>query len=173
MGGKQGKSLEALYRDHGASLVSYIRYSFGAGPPEPEDIVHEAFARLANRGGNLQLVEPRAFLKRAARNIAIDAHRSAVRGGAVMKSVAVLKESDREIDALDVLSSRDELERLAVIIDTLKPKQRVALLLHRLDGLSFAEIGRRMGISPSGARLLVKEAVAICARRMKRQGDRP
>lgn len=90
-----------------------------------------------------------------------------------MKSVAVLKESDREIDALDVLSSRDELERLAAIIDTLKPKQRVALLLHRLDGLSFAEIGRRMGISPSGARLLVKEAVAICARRMKRQGDRP
>jgi RNA polymerase sigma-70 factor (ECF subfamily) len=150
--------------------VSYIRYKFGGGPPDPEDIVQEAFARLASQQDTAQLAEPQAFLKSTARNIAIDAYRSSVRGAAVMQSVAVLKESDREIDALDVLSSRDELERLAAIIDTLKPKQRVALLLHRLDGLSFAEIGRRMGISPSGARLLVKGALATCARRMKQQG---
>ena len=165
---RSGNDLEKLYRDFGQSLVSYIRYQFGAGPPDPEDIVHEAFLRLANQNGETPVVEPRAFLKVAARNIAIDAHRNSVRGGAVMKSVAIIQENDREIDAMDVLSSKDELQRLAAVIDTLKPKQRVALLLHRIDGLSFVEIARRMQISPSGARLLVKSALATCLARTKR-----
>lgn len=168
MGVRSSDDLEKLYRDYGGELVSFIRYQFGAGPPDPEDIVQEAFARLARTDRNTPVAEPKAFLKVTARNIAIDAHRSSVRSSAVMKSVAIMKENDREIDAMDVLSSRDELKRLAAIIDTLKPKERVALLLHRVDGLSFAEIARKMGISPSGARLLVRNALATCIAKSKR-----
>jgi hypothetical protein len=42
------------------------------------------------------------------------------------------------------------------VIAGLKPKQRVALLLHRIDGLNYVEIAREIGISASGARLLVE-----------------
>lgn len=161
------RDLERLYRDFGDSLVSYIRYQFGAGPPEPEDVVHEAFARLARTQDSTPVAQPKAFLRVTARNIAIDARRGSARTGAVMKSVAILEENNREIDALDVLSSRQELERLAAVIETLKPKERTALLMHRIDGLSFAEISRQLGISPSGVRLLVKNALAKCITRTR------
>jgi len=168
LGARSSEDLEKLYRDYGGSLVSYVRYQFGSGPPDPEDVVQEAFARLARSNDRAHVAEPRAFLKITARNIAIDARRSSVRGDAAMKSVAIIKENDREIDAMDVLASRDELQRLAVIIDSLKPKERVALLMHRIDGLTFAEIARELRISPSGARLLVKNALATCIAKTKR-----
>lgn len=160
--------LEKLYREYGRSLVSYIRFQFGAGPPDPEDVVQEAFVRLARKDDDTPVAEPKAFLKVTARNIAIDARRGSVRGDATLKNVAILQENALEIDAMDVISSRDELERLAVVIDTLKPKERVALLMHRIDGLSFAEIARKLNVSPSGARFLVKSALETCIARTKR-----
>lgn len=168
MGSRSRNELDKLYRDYGGSLKSYIRYQFGAGPPDPEDVVQEAFVRLARTDEDTIVAEPKAFLKTTARNIAIDALRGSARSGVTMKSVAILQENNREIDAMDVISSRDELQRLAAIIDELKPKERAALILHRVDGLSFAEIARQMRISPSGARLLVKSALATCIARTKR-----
>lgn len=160
--------VETLYRDHSRTLAAYIRRQFGAGPPDPEDIVQEAFARLAARTAAADIPRPEAFLKVTARNIAIDAYRNRVGGGAVLKSVAILQENDHEIDVSDVLCSRHELERLAAIVDTLKPRQRAAFLLHRIDGLSFVEIAEQLHVSPSGARMLVKAALATCVARMKR-----
>ncbi|MGE5502303.1 MAG: sigma factor-like helix-turn-helix DNA-binding protein, partial [Ignavibacteriales bacterium] len=63
----------------------------------------------------------------------------------------------------------DELARLEATLAQLRPRQRTALLMHRLDGLSFAEIGRRMGVSPSGARKLVEQGFAASMAAMKRR----
>jgi RNA polymerase sigma factor (sigma-70 family) len=160
------RSVERLYREHRASLCAYVRRKFGAGPPDPEEIAQEAFARLARKSGET-VPNPKAFLMITARNVAIDAHRRQKNGQVAIETVRVA-ENSHDLDASDVLSSRQELERLASIVDTLKPKQRAAFLMHRLDGLSFAEIARRMGISQSGARLLVETALATCVARMEK-----
>lgn len=167
MAGDQDDGLDRLYRDYRQNLLSYVRDKFGAGPPDPEEVVHEAFIRLARQRETGMVEDPRGYLKVAARNVAIDAFRSSVRTIGAMKTVSILQENTRDPDAMDVLSSRDELQRLAKVIDKLKPKERVAFLLHRIDGLTFVEIGRRMGMSPSNARLLVKSALATCIARMK------
>lgn len=160
-------AVERLYREYRALLCSYIRRKFGAGPPDPEEIAHEAFLRLARKSGE-EVPNPKAFLLITARNVAIDAHRRLRRGQSALDSVRTLSESSHDLSSFDVLSSKEELERLGGIVDTLKPKQRVAFLMHRVDELSFAEIARRLGISQSGARLLVETALATCVARMKR-----
>ena len=165
---RSGGLLEGLYREYRTPLCAYVRRRFGPGPPEPEDIAQEAFARFAVQNDIRAISNPKAFLLLTARNLAIDAHRKMVRGNFALQSVTVLTEKDHDLDASDVVSSREDLERLGAIVDTLTPKQRVAFLMNRVDGLSFAEIGRRMRISASGARLLVDNALAICVARMRK-----
>ena len=159
--------LAALYRRHWAELCAYARRTFGLGPPDPEDIAQAAFARFAALPANAEVANPRAFLFRTAHNIGVDAHRSRARGAAAALDPQ-LHADGRDFSPEDVLVSREELARLEAAIAALKPRQRTALLLHRLDELSFAEIGRRMGVSPSGARKLVEQGFAAAMAAMRR-----
>jgi RNA polymerase sigma-70 factor (ECF subfamily) len=162
-------AIERLYREYRTLVCAYVRRKFGAGPPDPEEIAHEAFMRLAHKSV-ADVPNPKAFLLITARNVAIDAHRRQRRGQTALDSVRTLAESSHDLDSFEVVSSRQELERLGAIVDTLKPKQRAAFLMHRVDGLSFVEIARRLGISQSGARLLVETALALCVARMNKAG---
>lgn len=162
--------LALLYRRHWVELCAYARRTFGAGPPEPEDIVQAAFARFAALPENTEVANPRAFLFRTAHNIGLDARRSAARGMAASLDPQFPRADGHDFSPEDVLVSRDELARLEAAIAALKPRQRTALLLHRLDGLGFAEIGRRMGVSSSGARKLVEQGFAAATAAMKRRG---
>ncbi len=162
--------LGALYRRHWAELTAYARRTFGAGPPEPEDIAQAAFARFAALPENTEVANPRAFLFRTAHNIGLDARRHAARATAAAHDPQFPHADGHDFSPEDVLVSRDELARLETAIAALRPRQRTALLLHRLDGLSFAEIARRMGVSPSGARKLAEQGFAAAMSKMKRRG---
>jgi len=153
---------DRLYRKHRADIRSYVRRTFGPGPPDPDDIVQDAFVRLISRNSTDDLLNARAHLLTIARNLAIDAYRRTVIGHTVTRSVGLLEQGRHDPDASNVLSSKEEVERLASIIDTLAPNVRSAFLMHRIDGLSFSEIARRMGVSPSGARFLVARGLAAC-----------
>ena len=158
--------LDGLYRAHYRSLVTHARRKFGPGPPEPEELVQAAFARLASAGDIERIPNAEAYLKLTMRNLAIDASRRRDTQEAFNHDLVIAQENNHESSAEDVYSSKQELERLANIVADLKPKQRAAFLMHRIDGLSYADISRQMNISESGARLLVNEAFAICVKRM-------
>lgn len=161
--------LDRAYRQHWDEICRYVRKRFGSGPPEPEDVAQATFARYAALAAPEAVDNPRAFLFRTAHNIAVDARRRTSRGEAIAGDPAISAEACLDFSPEDVLVSRDELARLDRALMDLKPKVRVALLLHRLDGLSFAEIGRRLGVSPSGARSLVDRGFEACAAAMKRR----
>jgi len=103
-----------------------------------------------------------------ARNLAIDARRRMATSAAAAKSLEIVAENCHDSSTEDVLSSREELGRLAKIVAELKPKERAALLMHRIDGLSYVEIAERLNVSQSGARLLVERALGICVARMRK-----
>jgi RNA polymerase sigma-70 factor (ECF subfamily) len=162
--------LAQLYRRHWTELCAYARRTFGPGPPDPEDIVQAAFVRFAALPASSQIANPRAFLFRTAHNLAIDAHRRQARvGAAAAAELQLAPDESRDFSPEDVLVSREDLARLEAALATLKPRQRTALLMHRLDGASFAEIGRQLGMSPSGARKLVEQAFAAAMTAMKRR----
>jgi RNA polymerase sigma factor (sigma-70 family) len=158
--------LATVYRQHWQALCRHVRINFGAGPPEPEDIAQAAFTKLAAIENPSSIENPGAFLRRVARNIAIDAHRRNGRTRRVEQSLEIFEAENTELSPEDVLVSKDELKRLNDVIANLKPKHRVALMLRRMDGLTFIQIAREMGISEAGARVLVAAALDQCAAAM-------
>ena len=160
--------LEDAYRKHWDGICRYIRARFGRGPPEPEDIAQAAFVKLAALPQPWKVDNAEAFLKTTARNLALDAHRHGGRTRVVLHEVHFRTVDDCDSAPEDVLDSREELRRLDAAIARLSPKQRVALMMHRIDGLSYVEIARRLGMSRSGAANLVATAFALCMSYMRR-----
>lgn len=61
-----------------------------------------------------------------------------------------------------VLSRREELDKLEKAIDKLKPEYRKVIVLAKIDGLSYKEIGDRLGKSADAAgHLLLRAMVAL------------
>ena len=67
--------LDVLYRRHWTDLCAWLRRRYGDGPPEPEDVAAEAFAKLAAKSDIAQVRDARAYLFTTAARCAIDALR--------------------------------------------------------------------------------------------------
>ena len=59
-----------------------------------------------------------------------------------------------------IMSKREELDKLAKAIDALKPEYRQVIVLTKIEGLSYREIGDKLGRSADAARLLFSRAMA-------------
>jgi len=59
-----------------------------------------------------------------------------------------------------ILSNKEDISKLEDAIDQLKPEYRDAIILAKLDGLSYKEMAERLGKSNEAARKLVSRAMA-------------
>lgn len=117
---------------------------------DAEDIAQESWARIAAaaRRDQAAIQNVRGYLFQIARNLIVD-HR---RRGAVsmeVKADAMLLErvADQGPTPEARLITRDELRRMDRIMTAMPSKPREVFRLSRIEGLSFAEIGRQLGVS--------------------------
>ena len=68
-------AIAELYASYRSELCSYLRRKFGAGRPEAEDVVHQAFTSFAALHEPALVQNPRAYLYRASYHILIDERR--------------------------------------------------------------------------------------------------
>lgn len=146
-----------LYARWRAPLARMMRRYFGS-PAEVEDATQEVFARLAATGKAIAPADEQPYLRRAARNVAIDGWRkSAQREG--LQRVALEEESDEPDLYTDACHTdahaghQQLLGRLDQAIQELPARQREAFTLHRIEGHTVEETALRMGIS---TRMVVK-----------------
>ncbi len=59
-----------------------------------------------------------------------------------------------------IISQREEFDKLAKAIDALKPEYREVIVLTKVEGLSYREIGDKLGRSADAARMLFSRAMA-------------
>ena len=59
-----------------------------------------------------------------------------------------------------IISQREEFDKLAKAIDVLKPEYREVIVLTKVEGLSYREIGDKLGRSADAARMLFSRAMA-------------
>lgn len=137
------------------------------------DLAQESYARvLAAQQTGQPVHDPRALLYRTARNLVIDQHRRAdVRGEAA--APAASDEDDATLDTLHgprslepdhILASREGLAAVVATIDQLPLRCREAFILYKFDGLSYAEIAERMGISTRTVEMQLQIAMQACWR---------
>ncbi len=136
-----------------------VAYRLTSSWADAEDVVADAWPRW---NANAAAVEdPRAWLTRVVARLAIDHLRSArVRResyvGPWLPEPVLTPAIPGQLSAPDPLEAlvADESVRLAflVVLDRLSPEQRVAVVLHDVLGIDFAEIGEVLGCSVEGAR---------------------
>jgi RNA polymerase sigma-70 factor (ECF subfamily) len=76
--------------------------------------------------------------------------------------------ADPLVDQVAVLESRDTLRSLEMAMSKLKPRTREIFVAHRLDGLSYAEIASRTGLSIKGVEKQMSKAIAKIDRLLDR-----
>jgi RNA polymerase sigma factor (sigma-70 family) len=163
------RDLTRLYRRYWAELCGHIARNFGAGPPEPEDVVQTAFLRLASLTDPQSVGNPRAFLYRIARNVVIDHHRKEIVRSR-FQSRAINNSADQSAENLapeQVLSSKQRLMTIEAAIRALEPKQRMVFIMNRIHELSFVEISRRTGMAETTVKRYVCQAVIECERAVR------
>lgn len=128
----------------------------------PEDVTQDAFARLAAVPAG-SVGAPRAWLFRTAHNIAInELKRQKTAATDAVGDIAALEHPCDAPSPEDLAVRGDEAERLRAILALLPERQRVSLILFKVEGLSHKEIGRRLGVSHRTVERYIADAIAHC-----------
>jgi RNA polymerase sigma factor (sigma-70 family) len=127
---------------------------------EAEDLMQEAWVRMASHEGSGAVANPEAFLMRTAINLSIDMHRERrAQGNEVAIDDVVLVDVAPGVDAF--LLGKERLARMSVCVGLLPERSREILLAHRLDGRSYSDIARELGISPNAVEKHVVKATLL------------
>ena len=153
-------SVHTRYRQHHSWLHTWLRCRLGNAADAP-DLAQDTFVRLLQRRDQLELNAPRAFLRTIARGLVIDHWRREELQRAYLEALAQLPEA--EVPSAETRELLLELlERIACLLDGLRPKVRTAFLLAQCEGLSHKQIAEQMGISLRSVERYVADALYHC-----------
>ena len=140
--------IETIWQQFADPLRGFIRKRVG-NEHDAEDILQQVFLKIQTRLPSLRETEKlQGWLYRIARNAVIDYYRSRRPNEPVPDSLAIDHEPSR--CALEI--------RLCIttLVDQLDAKYRDAIRLSEFDGLTQAEVAKRLGLSLSGAKSRVQ-----------------
>jgi RNA polymerase sigma-70 factor (ECF subfamily) len=140
---------------------------------EAEDLTQEVFLRMVRSlqrtdgEGGERIDNPEAFLFRTAVNLLRDRARRA-KTFADHLAEAVHRDESVEVRSPErVLQGRQSLRSALAALEELDARTRDVFILHRLEGLKYAEIATLYGVSSSSIEKYMIKALAHLARRAR------
>jgi len=132
-----------------AALMEFLQHNW-RNRADLTDFRQDVYVRVYQAAQKQIPDHPRQFLFTTARNLLIDR---------VRHEQVIPIEAAADLEALEIavdtpapdrtLMARDELRRVQAALDRLPAREREAILLGRVEGLSRREIALRMGIAES------------------------
>jgi RNA polymerase sigma factor (sigma-70 family) len=151
---QNGSALMLLYLSKRADLVRFFT-ARTSSREEAEDIVQEIYLKVAARDAP-ELEHAGAYLYRLGTNVMLDRARSrrraALRDDAYYQTVRVDARGDDAADTPDpeaAIDARRRLDRVMQAVEALPPQCRRVFTMHKIEGLSYAEIAEALGVSRS------------------------
>jgi len=152
-------AFERLFRSLGPSIHAFFVRSVGRGAAA-EDLLQTTFLKLHAARGRWRRGEPlRPWAFTIAARVRIDWLRRHGRAEAELDEGVADTREPRE-DPGDAVAAHERSARVHEALDALPEPQRAVVHLHRFEGMSFAEIGRVLGISEGAARVRAFRAYA-------------
>ncbi len=140
----------------------------GTLPQDAEDAIHDAFVRLCLAQQKQVIRNPAAFLTDVVMKVRVEKWRSSQRYHRLF-----VDEPAEALDLVDVAPRPDDflqadqrLERMWRRLGALSPRTREIFFLHRLHGLSYAQIAASMGVSVSAIEKHIARAALLVADEM-------
>jgi RNA polymerase sigma-70 factor (ECF subfamily) len=137
---------------------------------EAADLAQDVFLRFVRIAPGTPIQTPEAYLRRIADNILRDrAERASTRLSQLSVPVEEGYDRSTDIDQHRELEAREEFERYRALLQNMKPKTLEIFVLHRLEGLTYKQIGERLRLSEGGVKRHMVKAIAYVARARSRE----
>lgn len=150
-----------LFNDEGHSLVRLARL-FVDDRNAAEDLVQEAFIRLARSAHRIQDVDKAAaYLRSIVLNLARDHNR---RGFVSLRHQLPFDEHQASIE--DQIDLQEDQRRVLEHLRNLAPRQRDCLVLRYFHELGIDDIASTLGLSPNSVKTHLKRGLAGMERRL-------
>ena len=167
MSSNGGKSLETsaisdAFLENASFLRRYVR-QFVPSFHEAEDIAQEAYVRAFVAERKTHIKQPKAFLFRVARNVALTRLKKKSRQR--HQCIDELPESETGmIDAAadDHVAAQELLDTYSEAVIALPPKCRDVFLLRKVYGYKHKEISQKLGMSVSSVEKYVRRGILAC-----------
>lgn len=168
---------EALFRRHGRMAAGLAHRVLASGQADVDDLVQDAFVAAFTRLDSLQ--SPEAFSTWLG-SIVIRLASKRLRRRSLMTRLGLYRTEEFDFDPVSGYEPPTdiavELREMYALLDRLKPEERIALVLRRVDGLGVAEIAEQMDMSMSTVKRRLRVAEerldrALSASRRSRPGD--
>lgn len=152
--------IEGLYRAHHPWLLGRLQRRL-SNSADAEDVSAETFVQVVEQGSAADIREPRAFLTTIAKRVLFHLWRRQDLERAYLQTLMHLPEAA----ALSAEESALLVEAIAQIdraLDTLPLPVKTAFLYSRLDGLSYPDIAKKLGVSLATVERYMKRALLQC-----------
>lgn len=156
----QSVDVHSLYTHHHSWLYNWLRRRVGCSH-NAADLAQDTFINVIAKGVVSDIREPRPFLATIARRLLAHRFRRQALETRYMEYLSALPEpmdSSPEIKCLAL----EALQQLDRALDGLPPPVCEAFLLAHLEGLSYAQIGERLGVSASSVKQYLSRANRHC-----------
>ncbi|MEJ3572799.1 RNA polymerase sigma factor [Pseudomonas fragi] len=162
------------FREFYAQILHFLRKRTD-NTSDAADMTQDVFTQWLGYQDRGKIEQPRAFLFQMARNLLRDHWRRqqvrhAVHGERNESEAEPL--SDERDDPMVAALRLQRLEQLKRVLAELSPRRREALMLHRFEGLSQAQIAERMGISVSMVEKHIALALLHCKQHLQRDSGK-
>ena len=149
-----------LYEQHSSWLVSWLRRNLDC-PHRALDLAHDTFLKIISRTDVQEIRQPRSYLSTIANGLVVDHYRRRSLEQAYQEYLLLQPEEvhiclEEQALIVEALVSVDKL------LDSMGKKVKRAFLLSQLDGLTYPEIARQMGISVSSVQKYMAQAMRAC-----------
>jgi len=156
---EQARRFDAFVNRYRRPLLQYFRRR-GVEAADSEDLSQLVFLRVLQKLRQEPDSLSDAYVFTAASSVLIDHHRRRVAHHAAASVEIDPFLPSEEPDAQQILEDRQNLRVMLDVISNMGLKRRRAFVLHRFDQLSYSEIAKTMGISPSSVEKYVMAALS-------------
>jgi RNA polymerase sigma-70 factor (ECF subfamily) len=165
-GGRGAVSVESLFREHYARIVSMLARLTG-DRAHAEEIAADVFHKLSQRpellAGQDDLT---AWMYRVATNAGLDGLRTTSRRRKREEAAGLDLHVAAPADALDNMLREERRSRVQEVLSGLKPREAQLLLL-RANGLAYRELARTLGVEPGSVGTMLARAEAEFERKFR------
>ena len=153
-------SMHQLYSDHNRWLKGWLRVRLG-NSADAADLAQDTFLKVMTARNAGPIREPRGYLSAVARSLLIDKSRRRTIELAYLHALS-LQPEPVEVSPEIRLSIIEMLVEVDRLLDELGSRTREIFLAVQLEGLTYAAVGERFGVSVTTVKNHLIRAMTRC-----------
>lgn len=160
-----------LFGRYTGELVKFLTRRTG-NRTDARDLAQDTYVRLLRMDRVDVVRDPQAYLFRIAANLAYEYQLKQRSERMRLETPSVTQELERisDITLEDETDISARMRHLNSVLATLEPKHRIALILHRQEGMTYEEIAERIGVSIHTVKKYISVGLMQCRARLGRKG---